>query len=53
VQGLLDVRFGLVQCPDDGETEEALLHEAYQALAFAEMVNLPIVSRRALIADGI
>lgn len=50
VQGLLEVRFGLVQCPDDGETEEALLQEAYQALAFAEMANLPIVSSRALIA---
>ncbi|HEY7909873.1 MAG TPA: hypothetical protein VIC60_13410 [Thermomicrobiales bacterium] len=52
VQGLLDVRFGLVQCPEDGETEEALLREAYQALAFAEMANLPIVSSRALIAEG-
>jgi GGDEF domain-containing protein len=52
VQGLLDVRFGLVQCPEDGETEGALLREAYQALTFAEMANLPIVSRRALIADG-
>lgn len=52
VQGLLDVRFGLVQCPEDGETENALLREAYQALAFAEMANLPIVSRRALIGDG-
>jgi GGDEF domain-containing protein len=51
VQGLLEVRFGLVQCPDDGETQEALLREAYQALAFAEMANLPIVSRRALIAE--
>lgn len=51
VQGLLEVRFGLVQCPDDGETEDALLREARQALAFAEMANLPIVSRRALIAD--
>ena len=51
VQGLLDVRFGLVQCPDDGETEDALLREARQALAFAEMANLPIVSRRALMAD--
>ena len=39
-----------VQCPDDGETEEGLLREAYQALAFAEMANLPIVSSRALIA---
>ncbi len=52
VQGLLEVRFGLVQCPEDGETEDALLREARQALAFAEMANLPIVSRRALIADG-
>lgn len=52
MQGLLEVRFGLVQCPDDGETEDALLREARQALAFAEMANLPIVSRRSLIADG-
>jgi len=51
VQGLLEVQFGLVQCPDDGEKEETLLHEAYQALAFAEMANLPLVSRRALIAE--
>ncbi|MGI8691037.1 MAG: GGDEF domain-containing protein [Thermomicrobiales bacterium] len=51
VQGLLDVQFSLVQCPDDGETEEALLREAYQALAFAEMANLPLVSRRALIGE--
>jgi GGDEF domain-containing protein len=51
VQGRLDVRFGLVQCPDDGETQEALVREVYQALAFAEMANLPIVSSRALIAD--
>lgn len=51
VQGLLDVYFGLVQCPEDGETEEALLREARQALAFAEMANLPIVSSRALIAE--
>lgn len=52
VQGLLEVRFGLVQCPEDGETAEALLGEAYQALAFAEMADLPLVSRNALIADG-
>jgi GGDEF domain-containing protein len=52
VQGRLDVRFGLVQCPDDGETQEALVREVYQALAFAEMANLPIVSSRALIAGG-
>lgn len=52
VRGLLDVRFGLVQCPDDGETEDALLREAYEALAFAEMANLPIASRRALMGDG-
>lgn len=51
VQGLLEVQFSLVQCPDDGETEEALLREAYQALAFAEMANLPLVSRRALIGE--
>jgi GGDEF domain-containing protein len=51
VQGLLEVRFGLVQCPEDGETEEALLREAYQALAFAEMANLPLVSRNALIGN--
>ncbi len=51
VQGLLEVQFGLVQCPDDGETDEALLHEAYQALSFAAMVNLPLVSRRALVAE--
>ena len=51
VQGLLEVRFGLVQCPDDGETPEALLREAHQALAFAEMANLPLISRRALIAE--
>ena len=51
VQGLLEVRFSLVQCPDDGETEEALLREAYQGLAFAEMANLPLVSRRALVAE--
>ncbi|MHB8647158.1 MAG: GGDEF domain-containing protein [Thermomicrobiales bacterium] len=51
VQGLLEVQFGLVQCPDDGETEDALLREAYQALAFAEMANLPLVSRRALMAE--
>ncbi len=50
VQGLLDVQFGLVQCPDDGETEDALVREAYQALSFAEMTQLPLVSRRALIA---
>ena len=53
VQGLLDVRFGLVQCPEDGETEEALLREAYQALAFAEMTNLPILSRRSLVGDEV
>jgi GGDEF domain-containing protein len=51
VQGILEIQFSLVQCPDDGETEEALLREAYQGLAFAEMVNLPLVSRRALIAE--
>ena len=51
VQGLLEVQFSLVQCPDDGETEDALLREAYQALAFAEMANLPLVSRRALIGE--
>ncbi|GEM_PF-6854223 len=51
VQGLLDVQFGLVQCPDDGATEDALLREAYQALAFAEMANLPLISRRALNAE--
>jgi GGDEF domain-containing protein len=47
VQGLLDVQFSLVQCPDDGETEEALLREAYQGLAFAAMTDLPLVSRSA------
>lgn len=52
VQGLLTVRFGLVQCPDDGHSEEALLHEAREALAFAEMANLPLVSRRSLLADA-
>ncbi len=51
VQGLLEVQFGLVQCPDDGETVEALLREANQALSFAEMTSLPLVSRRALIAE--
>ena len=51
VQGLLEVRFGLVQCPDDGETEAALLREANEALSFAEMTSLPLVSRRALIAE--
>lgn len=51
VQGLLEVRFGLVQCPEDGHSEETLLHEARQALAFAEMANLPLVSRRSLLAD--
>lgn len=50
-QGLLDLHFGLVQCPDDGITEEALLKEAYQALSFAEMTNLPLVSRNALLDD--
>jgi GGDEF domain-containing protein len=35
VQGILEVQFSIVQCPDDGETEEALLQEAYQGLAFA------------------
>ncbi len=48
---LLDVRFSVVQCPDDGETEDELLGEAYQALAFAEMAHLPLVSRRALVMD--
>lgn len=51
VQGLLDVQFSLVQCPDDGETEEALLREAYQGLAFAEMTDLPLVSRSAFGAE--
>jgi len=51
VQGLLEVQFSLVQCPDDGETEEDLLREAYQALTFAEMADLPLVSRRALIGE--
>jgi GGDEF domain-containing protein len=51
VQGLLDVQFSLVQCPDDGETEEALLREAYQGLAFAEMTDLPLVSRSAFDAE--
>jgi GGDEF domain-containing protein len=51
VEGLLEVQFSLVQCPDDGETEEALLREAYQGLAFAEMTGLPLVSRRALFAQ--
>ena len=51
VQGILAVRFGLVQCPDDGQTEESLMREARQALGFAEMANLPIVSRNALIED--
>ena len=51
-QGLVEVRFGLVQCPDDGETEEGLLREAYQALALAQMANVPIISRRALVAGG-
>lgn len=50
-QGLLDIHFGLVQCPDDGITEEALLKEAYQALSFAELANLPLVSRNALLDD--
>ncbi len=49
VQGLLEVQFSIVQCPDDGETEEDLVREAYQALAFAKMANLPLISRRALI----
>jgi len=48
---LLEVQFSLVQCPDDGETEEDLLREAYQALTFAEMADLPLVSRRALIGE--
>lgn len=50
-KGLLDLHFGLVQCPDDGTTEEALLREAYQALSFAAMTNLPLVSRNALLGD--
>ncbi len=50
-KGLLEVHFGLVQCPDDGITEESLLKEAYQALSFAEMTNLPLVSRNALLGD--
>jgi GGDEF domain-containing protein len=52
VKGLLDVHFGLVQCPDDGTAAADLLREAQQALAFAEMANLPLVSRRALLVDG-
>lgn len=51
VQGLLEVRFGLVQCPDDGETDDGLLREAYQALAFAEMADLPLISRRSLVME--
>lgn len=52
VKGLLDVHFGLVQCPDDGMVAADLLREAQQALAFAEMANLPLVSRRALLVNG-
>src|SRR5262249_11299172 len=51
VKGLLDVHFGLVQCPDDGTTTDDLLREAQEALALAEMANLPLISRRALMAD--
>jgi GGDEF domain-containing protein len=51
-KGLLDSHFGLVQCPDDGTTAADLLREAQQALAFAEMANLPLVSRNALLVDN-
>jgi GGDEF domain-containing protein len=51
VKGLLDIHFGLVQCPDDGITADDLLREARQALDFAEMANLPLVSRNALLAE--
>jgi GGDEF domain-containing protein len=50
-KGLLDAHFGLVQCPDDGTTAADLLQEAQQALAFAEMANLPLVSRNVLLVD--
>ncbi len=49
-EGLIEMRFGLVQFPDDGVTDEVLLREAFDALAFAEMANLPVASRRALVA---
>lgn len=51
VQGILELQFSLVQCPDDGDTEEALLQEAYDGLAFADLTGLPLVSRRALFRD--
>jgi GGDEF domain-containing protein len=50
-KGLLDLHFGLVQYPDDGTTTDDFLREAQQALAFAEMANLPLVSSRALLAE--
>ncbi len=51
VKGLLDLHFGLVQYPEDGTAVDDLLQEAQQALAFAEMANLPLVSSRALLAQ--
>lgn len=49
-EGQIEMRFGLVQCPDDGITEERLTSEAYEALAFAETANIPLASRRELLA---
>lgn len=49
-EGQMDMRFGLVQFPDDGVTEERLISEAYDALTFAEMANMPMASRRELLA---
>ncbi len=49
-EGQMDMRFGLVQFPDDGVTEDRLVSEAYDALTFAEMANMPMASRRELLA---
>jgi len=48
----MEMRFGLVQFPDDGVTEEKLVSEAYDALTFAEMANMPMASRRELLAGS-
>jgi len=48
----MEMRFGLVQFPDDGVTEEKLISEAYDALTFAEMANMPMASRRELLAGS-
>lgn len=51
-EGQMDMRFGLVQFPDDGVTEDKLISEAYDALTFAEMANMPMASRRELLTGA-